>query len=217
MSRRLRSKPLPRAPIPPRRVAIVGMYRHEPLPDLEGYEVWTVNDGHFDLDRDGLTVDRCYELHRPADRPWRSADHWEWINENPSKVWTFFPELVKGNAYPIVEVLTRWRAFHTCSFTWMIAHAMLEQVAELRLVRCRLATFHEQIFEKPGVCYWLALAEAADVRVRVSPGSGLLSAPFLYGLQDTADAHAALYESWSWQWPSPSDPDAYWTRLRERR
>lgn len=163
-------------------VCIVGKGRTRVLapwgePD---YEFWGLNDpmwrkGHPPL----KSHDRWFQLHSPSymEKHYpigvRLLDE-RWSAPTGVKLYMdrHYPEYPDSVAYPKdeVEAMTSFGYYHTSSFDWMVALAILEGWSKIELYGTSFATFPaildgEPLAARPCLEYWIGVAEGRGIEV----------------------------------------------------
>ena len=163
------------------KVAIIGAgdYRkYAPWDDAE-WEFWGINE----IFQKRAT--RWFELHPMAVQ---NARELAWLADCPAPCYVLDLEDCVGRVkhaveYPFERMLEIGRRYFTCTFAFQIALAIAEGFEEIGLwgVDLDLGTPRERLVEKPGVEYWLGLAEGKGITVTLPTGATLLNRPWVYG------------------------------------
>jgi hypothetical protein len=170
-----------------------GYGRHEaPLNDPSWY-VWAINTIP-PLDRSGrLRCDVWFDIHQKCAQ---SADDLRWIASCPVPIYVpddlldASPNAVR---YPIERVRRDVAdGPFACSFSYMIARALLAGFTDIGLYGVELAygTMRERTVEFASVSWWMGYAEAKGVTFHLPAFSRLGTHQFLYGLEYDAELHS---------------------------
>lgn len=188
------------------KVAIVGFadgHRDQAPFDNPEYEIWGLNRLHAAMP--GKRWDRWFEIHdvqkyymgsegHPADK-----EHLEFLRTfaGPIYLRPQDMELVglacpSKQAYPLTAVLRDFGPYQTNSISWMLALAIAMGFKVIELYGVDMA--QDQLFsaeyrqQRPS-CEWLiGVAQGRGIRVGIPPGSDLLKADHLYGIDDGSPA-----------------------------
>ena len=177
-------------------IAIVGFApRTKHLVDElpEDVEIWSLNRAwKHDLPR----IDRLFELHlwealRAQDAI--SQRHYAWLSQpQPFPVYTLpgaNPDFPSAVAYPLEEVCLGLEGYllwgqqalrvFTSTFDYMVALAIHEGVGRIRMIGVEMESETEYGYQRPGMAFWLGVAAAHRIEVRL-PQASRLFRPKLY-------------------------------------
>lgn len=167
------------------------------------WECWGANYAPRWTEERGVKWSRFYQLH-----PWETADPYEiawakWCRKNHIPVYVFWPHHTQWKqhatawvtkAYPYTNIRSTflWKGrgrrhvhdgFFASSWSYMVAHALYERVAEIGLFGVRLheGSPRERLVEYPALLWWLGVAHGQGVQVTIQQGSDLMAYPHLYG------------------------------------
>ena len=155
-------------------VAIVGtsptsrlMANREPA----DVEIWGLQSTETFLDR----CDRVFEMHGPGITDF-SDEKSAFDRTCGVPVYVVQPDhgLPTGVLYPFAEVGINLRAYWSNTISYMLALAVYEGVDEIHLWGCDMATGTEHEKERPGVEYWLGVAEGRGIALTLPDSSPLL-------------------------------------------
>jgi len=85
--------------------------------------------------------------------------------------------------YPLNLVTDKHRRFATSSTAYMVALAIHQGFDEIRLLGSDMDKWSEYSEQRPGLMYWLGVAEGAGIEVWLPPGCPLFAEP-LYGYEN---------------------------------
>jgi hypothetical protein len=163
----------------------------------KGFELWSVNNLYSAFEY--VKFARWYELHDFAEEdgvmtrrgfpnyPLRSeqtvARHLERIDELKIPVYMQreWPNVRKSRVFPFADIQAKWGNYFGCSFTWMVAHALLEGVDELGFFGVTLDG-HEYYYQRPSLERMIGYAEGIGVRITVDETSNMLKAGYVYAI-----------------------------------
>lgn len=94
------------------------------------------------------------------------------------KHWDDIPNSV---AYPLDAMIAKYGGYFTNSISYMLALAIDEGFKEIHVYGVDMAQGTEYAAQRPSCEYFLGMAQAMGVRVRIPPASDLLKASYLYG------------------------------------
>lgn len=173
--------PRPKPGSAPKRVAIVGKGpSHHGAPwGQKGWELWGLNEctpwpGYAPIE----AHTRWFQLHPPRYLKKHHPDgildlkqHWTKDRGIPCYMDRHYVRYPNSTRYPKqeVEALTPHGRYHTISFDWMVALAILEGFEEIALHACNLYTGPvmngESLSGRASVEYWSGVAEGRGARV----------------------------------------------------
>lgn len=134
------------------KIAIIGAaYRQKPPPP--GYQAWTV--GHCFTP----AYHRAYELHtEQTARKWLPAIP-------PEALWTLKPLAhFPSNTLPTAAIFAISPKGLTSTISWMVAHAILQQPSEIKILGCpMLAPSHRRF--APGTSFWTGIALGRNIKI----------------------------------------------------
>lgn len=184
-----------------RHVAIVAFGPTAPLVasvrDDPEWEIWGMNDGNHHpamYDAEGrLRADRWFELHEMHAQ---GPSDWDWLARCP------VPVYIPPQVYPDPRIpqavrlpIERLEAYHpqiqpfwACTFSYMIALAMLEGFEAIGLFGFEFGSAREWVVERPNVLWWAGFASGRGHQIVIPAGSTLLHHPHRYGLEYDAEA-----------------------------
>ncbi|OGT29309.1 MAG: hypothetical protein A2W28_00115 [Gammaproteobacteria bacterium RBG_16_51_14] len=168
-------------------------------PRRDSREIWLLNQGYRLPWVDMNGVDRWFEMHRreKLETDKHASTHIPWLKEeHPFPIfmtqrWEDFPSSVE---YPLDEVSNELlggfirripsttspddeaaqRYYFSCSFTYMLALAIYMRPACITLSGVEMLAPREAWMEAPGVEFWLGIAVANGIYVRLPDQSRLL-------------------------------------------
>ena len=167
------------------KVAIVGFTEHRKLAPFDDpdFEIWGCNK-LWQLE--SRPFDRIYDPHAIGDIRQGDPAQAEWLTKTSIPVYTVSqqPDWPTSIALP-ADVLRSSRDYFTNTISWMIAHALYEgPPAEMWIVGVDMATGSEYSGQRPSCEYWLGVAEAMGVKVRLPMESDLLKSAVAYGVEE---------------------------------
>lgn len=172
-------------------VAIYGFSTkcRDQIHESEADEIWTVNNGY----KHGVPrIDRLYEMHQywQLTDPNIKPDHWEWLQQEhdfPIYMYDGFLEVPNAVRYPIEDIAASIytpRLYFTSSISYLVAHALYENVERVELYGVDLDSSTEYAYQKAGTEYLLGVAIGRGVDVYIADGSSLLAAPlYIYDVE----------------------------------
>lgn len=164
----------------------------------KGFELWSVNNlyGQFEY----VKFARWYELHDIAEEkdgtltrrgfphyPIRSeqtvAGHLERINKLniPTYMQREWKQVRKSRIFPFEQIMDKWGKYFGCSFTWMVAQALLEGVDEIGFFGIKLEG-NEYYYQRPSLERMIGYAEGTGIKIRIDETSNLLDAGYVYAI-----------------------------------
>lgn len=188
------------------KVAIVGdsiTTRHLAPFDSPEWEIWGQGAGHLHLRR----ADRYFELHSRA-LVLRDKDVSAIRNigaTHGARVLYLNRETMSGDgadselwgetmstaveAFPFETLITlAGRPYFTSSVAWMIAFALHQGASEIGIWGVETAEREDYFHQRACLNYWLGRAEERGVKITLPEGCVIMAAPFLYGVEDEANA-----------------------------
>jgi hypothetical protein len=176
------------------KVAIVGFaegHRHLAPYGDDSWEIWGLNRLHA-VQQGRWT--RWFEVHGLAKYYEGDPQHREWMRTcgipiylRPQDVGLY--DIPSGEPYPVERVLSDFGRYMTNSVAWMIAMGVGMGFAEMGLWGVDMAQdavfpTNEYRQQRPSCEYLLGVAVGRGMRIHLPPGSDLLKASHLYGLED---------------------------------
>ena len=182
------------------KVCLVGFaegHRHLAPFDDPDWEIWGLNRLHM---VQPARYDRWFEVHAlgmylgakgaPVD-----TGHLEFLRTFPGPIYlrpqdVGLVQCPSGVPYPVNRVLADFGSYFTNSISWMMAMAIGMGFKEMMLVGVDMAqdgvfvTGSEYRQQRPSCEYFLGIAVGKGMKVHLPPGSDLLKASHLYGLED---------------------------------
>ncbi len=138
-------------------------------------------------------MQRLYQLHTNADvRKDQTEEpaYWEWMTKNQSiPIYMHFPqpEIPMAVQYPTEEITKKYRNYFTNTVSWMIAHAIEEDVETIGVWGVDMANATEYAAQRPSCEYFLGIAEGKGIEVVLPVESDLLRTTGQYGLTDDSE------------------------------
>lgn len=167
----------------------------------EGWEFWSVNNLYECLVIDSFTS--WFELHdielkndiyyRRGEDTYKNISIKEYLEKLAEldipvymqKHWDIIPKSIE---FPFLPILKQFRNYHGCSFSWMLAFALLKPYQISRIETIGLwgidlegAEYYNQ---RPTTEYFLGLAEGMGIEIIIDPESSLLKLDYLYAFQE---------------------------------
>jgi hypothetical protein len=150
------------------------------------WEIWACSPQNFSAPR----IDAWFELHS-LDRKWVPGNEpYVQVLSNHPRVYIAAadPRLPNGLIYPVEEVLSQYpqkhRTFFTSSVAWMMALAIEQKPTEIGLWGIDMAAGNEYEYQRPGVHYFMGVAEEMGIKITVPPQSDILEVHPLYGIKE---------------------------------
>ena len=161
-------------------------FLHEPL----GTEIWTLNNAFKCFTQDELSkFTRWFQIHPKEEWEATNAkgleDYRNFLNSFNGPVYmdAVHPDYPKSVRYPLEEIIQDLGYdYFTSSIAYLIALAIFERFDEMILVGIEMVFGTEYVHERPCVEFWLGVAHARGIELRMPEGSTLLRGP-LYGRQ----------------------------------
>lgn len=164
----------------------------------KGFELWSVNNLYSQFEY--VKFSRWYELHdikEEADGtltrrdipsyPIRSeqtvARHLERIDELDIPVYMQreWKQVRNSRIFPFEPIMDKWGKYFGCSFTWMVAQALMEGVHELGFFGVLLQG-NEYYFQRPSLERMIGYAEGIGVKITIDETSDMLKAGYVYAI-----------------------------------
>ena len=161
-------------------------FLHEP----PGTEVWTLNNAFKCFTPEELTkFTRWFQIHPKeeweANNAKELADYRAFLNGLSVPVYmdAVHSEYRNSVRYPLEEVIKDLGYdYFTSSIAYLIALAIFERFEDLHLFGIEMVFGTEYVHERPCVEFWLGVAHARGIELRMPEGTTLLRGP-LYGRQ----------------------------------
>jgi hypothetical protein len=162
-------------------------------------EIWIMNDMYDFAPR----WDRLFDIHMIDEIKTRKSRgegnklHYEMLKtlDKPIYMQQHFEEIPASVKFPLDSIVDKYwipamgdKIFLTCSVAHMLALAIYEGFEEIQLFGIHEAVDDEYSCEMPSVLYWLGVAHAKGITIKISPESPLLKGYFIYGYEDPKDA-----------------------------
>lgn len=159
----------------------------------DDWEIWGLNNGYRNaamFNREGqMTASRWFDLHEMHAQP---DDDMQWLMSCPMPV--YIPDLdsriPNGVRFPIErceQLINLPGPFWACSFSYMIALAIVEGFREIALLGLEWYSPREWLFERPNVSFWAGFAAGKGVQLWLPPDTEFLWHPYRYGLEYDAE------------------------------
>jgi hypothetical protein len=169
-----------------KKVAIVGFATSSrelaPFDDPD-YEIWTLNQLYRHVPRSS----RHFDIHLEWEKDnVEGTDHRGWIKECgvPCYMVNADPDLPTSVRYPIEDVLKMAGLdYFTSTIAFEVGLAMLLEFEEIALYGIDLIVGSEYSEQKACLEFWLGMAHAKGITVRIPPQSALLTQSHRYGYQ----------------------------------
>jgi hypothetical protein len=177
-----------------KKVAIIGTApasRMEAPWQDESWEIWGLSH-----DAKLPRVTRWYELHNIERKLRKDADYWGWLQQEhdfPIYLTKTDDRIPSGRQFPFDAIRDKYRTYFCSQVDLMIAHALLEDAAEVRLYGIDMAQNSEYAHQRKSAEYWLGFCEGHGVKIEVPATSPLLKSRGVYGIDDAVDEFAALF------------------------
>lgn len=142
-------------------------------------------------------------------KSWR-ADYLDWLLTHkrcPILMQERHAAVPASVRYPKELVQTQYQdsPFHG-TMDWLLALAVLLQVTDIALWGAGYDTLHEELYQKPGACYWVGVARGRGIRVQQPSDSCLLDNPM-----PRAQTYGYNYPPW----PRGHHPDEFPAHYRQ--
>ena len=155
--------------------------------DDESYEIWTLNQLYRHVPRST----RHFDIHCNWEEDnVEGTDHAGWIRDAPIPTYMMdahseFPNAVR---YPIERVIEDAGIdYFTSTVAFEVALAMAEGFKEIALFGIDLIVGTEYSVQKANLEFWLGMAHARDINVRIPTASALLKQAYRYGYEREPD------------------------------
>jgi len=133
--------------------------------------------------------DVLYEMH--TEGYWRDPNVLKRLSETkgvPLVMHDQYDEIPTSVRYPIEEMVSKYRRYHTTSITYMLVwalHSFLTTGKPQHLSLCgvHMEAREEYTVQRPACEYWLARLEQAGVDIQIA-GGAILAAQGLYGYEN---------------------------------
>lgn len=173
-----------------------------------GFELWSVNNLYNRWE--GIPFSRWYELHtieHKGQKYYRRAFEYYPINSDQTvkeylesldqleipvfmqKKWKI---IRRSEQFPFNAIRRLWGDYFGCSFTWMVAQAILEDVDEIGFFGLAFGTT-EYYYQRPSLERMIGFAEGRGIKITIDPTSQLLCGDFIYAIGENFDLTYLLY------------------------
>ena len=177
------------AVVPNPAVHIVGFAPSwEETPWDSGADLWGMNALHKVAGDKPWTM--WFQLHDIDEHHKLDKDeHIQWLVESGIPV-VMWPEHIgkydipNAVPYPRDEVLAYFGKYFTNTVSWMLAVAILEGRKKIGVYGVDMAQDSEYGHQRPSCEYFLGWAKGLGIEIELPEASDLLTAPFLYGMED---------------------------------
>jgi hypothetical protein len=171
------------------KIAILGSHPASmnlaPFGDVN-WEIWACSPQNFKAPR----VDAWFELHS-LDRKWVPGNEpYIGVIQQHSRVYIAVPDerLPNGIIYPKDEILAEYPRLHhgmfSSSCAWMLALAIAQKPDEIGIWGIDMAAGDEYEYQRPGVHYFMGIAEDIGIKITVPPQSDILEVHPMYGYKE---------------------------------
>jgi hypothetical protein len=197
------------------KIAILGSHPASnmlaPFADVT-WEIWSCSPQNFQLPR----IDAWFELHSldrkfcPGNEPYVAV-----LQRHP-RVYIAVPDprLPNGIVFPKDAVVEKYPHYHQTFFSsspaWMMAFAIEQKPDEIGLWGIDMAAGDEYEYQRPGIHYWMGIAEDMGIKVTVPPQSDICEVHPMY----------AFKEQWRSYWKMKArenEMDARMAKLEQKR
>ena len=178
-----------------KRVAIVGFAasRHQAPFDDPDVEIWGMNRLHAAMP--DKRWNRWFQLHA-VDEEHEGSEleaHLKWLRTQsfpimirPQDVGKY--DIPTEEPYPIDDMINLFGSYFTNTVSYMLAYAITYGAEEIGVYGVDMAqdgvVDGEYAYQRPSCEYFLGCAAGAGIQIILPPGSDLLKATHLYGLED---------------------------------
>lgn len=150
------------------------------------WEIWACSPSNYVAPR----VDAWFELHSldrkcvPGNEPYIST-----LKQHP-RVYLAAPDdrLPNGVIYPKDHILGKYpqkhHTFFTSSVAWMMAMAIEQRPSVIGLWGIDMAAGDEYEYQRPGLHYFMGVAEGLGIKIYAPPQSDILELHPLYGFKE---------------------------------
>lgn len=140
--------------------------------------------------RDGKTPELEQQRLRAEYQQWLQQDH-----GRPIFMQQNYPQVPGAVKYPLDRMLETFpQRYYTNSVSYMLALAIVQGAEEIAIYGVDMATEEEYTLQRPGVEYWVGLAQGAGIDVHIPPLSDLCKSRTLYGFMDDELADKLTYK-----------------------
>jgi hypothetical protein len=166
---------------------IINIYGGSSVKDwVLGEDGWSCNGLHVYLPP-AATPTAWFQIHREEDLYKESPEHLQWLSQKhdfPIWMHQHFAQYPASRTFPFGLMRSLW-PFETmpsfsCSFSWMVATALLEGYTRIVCHGVNLSSHREAWLEAPNFMAWLGIAAGRGIEVELD---GRLAEPYLYGLE----------------------------------
>lgn len=165
---------------------------HEPIPAVRGAERWII--GSAFEDHLGADVARVFDVHPFAWIYARRPEAWAWYRTQPVPVYLTdaHDDVPASVRYPRESLLRHFgfRASRALSSSvdQMMALALIEHPAQIRLDGVRLNSVEEWVCQRECLAYWIGRAEAMGIDIVTDDEAALVTPETIYGYDDKTGA-----------------------------
>lgn len=173
-----------------KKIAIVGTGSQWPLAPFkdDAWEIW----GVIGVATTAPRLDRLYELHAPAlVRKIAAADYgdgsfWKVARDLGPNFITHSPyeECPDCTPFDFQDKIARYGKYWGSSIDWLMADAIDRAPEEIGLFGINMAADSEYVHQKPSLSFYLGMAKAKGIKITMPSSSELLTAPYMYGLEE---------------------------------
>jgi hypothetical protein len=187
-----------------RKVGIVGadIGQDDLIEQGKGWELWSCNNLYKGFP--DVKFSRWYELHtieREGQKykrrgisyyPISSDQEVRWYLQeiDELKIPTFMQKkwsIIKhSKEFPFDKIREKWGDYFGCSFTWMLAQAIMEGADEIALFGMNFGA-QEYYYQRPSLEYMIGIARGMGIPVTIGLESQLLKAPYIYAIGEDTD------------------------------
>ena len=140
--------------------------------------IWSLNEAWMFL---RCRVDAWFQIHDEVS--WTKALTYMSGLEVPVYLQQADPRVPHSVEYPLDEITRKHRRFLTSSTAFMIALAILQGFDEIRLIGNDMDRWSEYSDQRPGVLYWIGVADGLGIKVWLPPDCPLFN-DVLYGYEN---------------------------------
>jgi hypothetical protein len=171
------------------KIAILGSHpasmKLAPFGDVN-WEIWACSPQNYSAPR----IDAWFELHS-LDRKWVPGNepYIQVLTQHP-RVYIAVPDerLPNGIIYPKDEILSKYpqkhQTFFSSSPAWMTALAIEQKPTEIGFWGVDMAAGNEYEYQRPGIHYFMGVAESLGIKITVPPQSDILELHPLYAYKE---------------------------------
>lgn len=147
---------------------------------------WSCNGLHVYIPQN-IRPTAWFQLHRPEDLWKETPEHLAWLRlTHPFDLFMNNPgeEYPGALSFPFEECKKLWplesEPSFSCSFSWMVAWAIVNKYDRISLRGVQMATPREAWLEAPNLMMWLGVAAGRGIEIDLD---GRLAETFRYGLE----------------------------------